>query len=150
MIATNETHTVRECVEVAFDEAGLGDWERYVEIDPQFVRPAEVDHLIGDYAKAERDAGLEAGDELRGAHPADDAGRPRTAQRLTAAEAGMRRACDLGQVAWMALGSICGRALPRYHAARYNLTFINERTVEVPIALRLLRRYAGQAQVGGW
>jgi GDPmannose 4,6-dehydratase len=57
VIATNETHSVRECVEVAFDEAGLGDWEPYVEIDPQFVRPAEVDLLIGDYSKAERDLG---------------------------------------------------------------------------------------------
>lgn len=57
VIATNETHSVRECVEVAFDEAGLGDWERYVEIDQQFVRPAEVDLLIGDYSKAERDLG---------------------------------------------------------------------------------------------
>jgi GDPmannose 4,6-dehydratase len=57
VIATNETHTVRECVEVAFDEAGLGDFEPYVEIDPRFVRPAEVDLLIGDYAKAERDLG---------------------------------------------------------------------------------------------
>jgi GDPmannose 4,6-dehydratase len=52
VIATGHTHTVRECVEVAFDEAGLGDWERYVEIDPQFVRPAEVDLLIGDPTKA--------------------------------------------------------------------------------------------------
>lgn len=52
VIATGETHTVRECVQVAFDEAGLGDWERYVEIDPQFVRPAEVDLLIGDPTKA--------------------------------------------------------------------------------------------------
>ncbi len=57
VIATNETHSVRECVEVAFDEAGLGDWESYVEIDQQFVRPAEVDLLIGDYSKAERDLG---------------------------------------------------------------------------------------------
>ena len=48
VIATGETHSVRECVEVAFDEAGLGDWEQYVEIDPQFLRPAEVDQLIGD------------------------------------------------------------------------------------------------------
>ncbi len=54
VIATNTDHSVRECVEVAFDEAGIGDWERYVEIDSQFVRPAEVDHLIGDYSKAER------------------------------------------------------------------------------------------------
>ena len=57
VIATNETHSVRECVEVAFDEAGLGEWEQYVEIDPQFVRPAEVDQLIGDYSKAEKDLG---------------------------------------------------------------------------------------------
>ena len=54
VIATNVDHSVRECVEVAFDEAGLGDWERYVELDPSLVRPAEIDHLIGDYSKAER------------------------------------------------------------------------------------------------
>jgi len=52
VIATGETHTVRDCVRIAFDEAGLGDWERYVEIDPQFLRPAEVDLLIGDPSKA--------------------------------------------------------------------------------------------------
>jgi GDPmannose 4,6-dehydratase len=57
VIATNEAHSVRECCEVAFDEAGLGDFEQYVTIDPAFVRPAEVDHLIGDPAKAERDLG---------------------------------------------------------------------------------------------
>jgi GDPmannose 4,6-dehydratase len=57
VIATGQTHTVRECVQVAFDEAGLGDWEQYVEIDPQFVRPAEVDLLIGDPAKAKKDLG---------------------------------------------------------------------------------------------
>jgi GDPmannose 4,6-dehydratase len=57
VIATNEDHSVRECVEVAFDEAGLGDWQRYVELDSSLVRPAEVDHLIGSYAKAERDLG---------------------------------------------------------------------------------------------
>ena len=44
-------------MQVAFDEAGLGDWEQYVEIDPQFVRPAEVDLLIGDPAKAKKDLG---------------------------------------------------------------------------------------------
>jgi GDPmannose 4,6-dehydratase len=54
VIATNQDHSVRDCVAVAFDEAGLGDWQPYVETDPAFVRPAEVDHLIGDYAKAER------------------------------------------------------------------------------------------------
>ena len=57
VIATNQTNSVRECVEVAFDEAGLGSFEPYVEIDQQFVRPAEVDQLIGDYSKAERELG---------------------------------------------------------------------------------------------
>jgi GDPmannose 4,6-dehydratase len=54
VIATNQDHSVRECVEIAFEEAGLGDWEPYVELDASLVRPAEVDHLIGDYGKAER------------------------------------------------------------------------------------------------
>ena len=57
VIATNQTNSVRECVEVAFDEAGLGSFEPYVELDQQFVRPAEVDQLIGDYSKAERELG---------------------------------------------------------------------------------------------
>jgi GDPmannose 4,6-dehydratase len=54
VIATNQDHSVRECVEIAFDEADLRDWERYVDLDSSLVRPAEVDHLIGDYSKAER------------------------------------------------------------------------------------------------
>ncbi len=57
VIATGEAHSVRECCQVAFDEAGLGDFERYVKTDPAFMRPAEVDHLIGTPAKAERDLG---------------------------------------------------------------------------------------------
>jgi len=57
VIATGVAHTVRECVEIAFDEAGLGDFEPYVVIDDSFLRPAEVDHLIGDSSKAERDLG---------------------------------------------------------------------------------------------
>jgi GDPmannose 4,6-dehydratase len=57
VIATGAAHSVRECCQIAFDEAGLGDFERYVVIDPAFVRPAEVDHLIGDPSKAERDLG---------------------------------------------------------------------------------------------
>jgi GDPmannose 4,6-dehydratase len=57
VIATGKANSVRECCEVAFDEAGLGDFEQYVTIDPAFVRPAEVDHLIGDPAKAGRDLG---------------------------------------------------------------------------------------------
>jgi GDPmannose 4,6-dehydratase len=57
VIATGKAHSVRECCQIAFDEAGLGNWERYVVIDPAFVRPAEVDHLIGDASKAARDLG---------------------------------------------------------------------------------------------
>jgi GDPmannose 4,6-dehydratase len=57
VIATGESHSVRECCQVAFDEAGLGNFEQYVTLDPAFVRPAEVDHLIGSPAKAERDLG---------------------------------------------------------------------------------------------
>jgi GDPmannose 4,6-dehydratase len=57
VIATGKANSVRECCEVAFDEAGLGGFEQYVRIDPAFVRPAEVDHLIGDPGKAGRDLG---------------------------------------------------------------------------------------------
>jgi GDPmannose 4,6-dehydratase len=53
VIATGETNTVRRCVEVAFDQAGL-DWERYVKIDDAFKRPAEVDLLVGNPEKAGR------------------------------------------------------------------------------------------------
>jgi GDPmannose 4,6-dehydratase len=58
VIATGETNTVRRCVEIAFDEAGL-DWERYVRLDPAFLRPAEVDLLVGDPSKAKRELGWE-------------------------------------------------------------------------------------------
>jgi GDPmannose 4,6-dehydratase len=58
VIATGETHTVRRCVEIAFDQAGL-DWERYVVQDDRFLRPAEVDLLVGDSAKAKHQLGWE-------------------------------------------------------------------------------------------
>jgi GDPmannose 4,6-dehydratase len=51
VIATGESHSVRELVELAFDHVKL-DWQRYVRLDPKFLRPAEVDHLIGDASKA--------------------------------------------------------------------------------------------------
>jgi len=54
VIATGEPHTVRECCQIAFDEAGLDDWQQYVVLDPALLRPAEVDHLVGDSAKAAR------------------------------------------------------------------------------------------------
>ncbi|MBU6232651.1 MAG: GDP-mannose 4,6-dehydratase [Acidobacteria bacterium] len=53
VVATGETHPVRELCEVAFAAAGL-HWENFVVIDPQFMRPAEVDLLVGDPSKAER------------------------------------------------------------------------------------------------
>ena len=51
VVATGETHSVREFLEVAFGHVGL-DWKKYVEIDPRYYRPAEVDLLIGDPSKA--------------------------------------------------------------------------------------------------
>ncbi len=53
VISTGETHSVKELVEVAFDAAGL-NWEKHVVIDPAFLRPAEVDLLVGDSSKAHR------------------------------------------------------------------------------------------------
>jgi GDPmannose 4,6-dehydratase len=52
VIATGESHSVQELVEIAFGHAGL-DWRKHVKLDPAFLRPAEVDHLIGDPAKAQ-------------------------------------------------------------------------------------------------
>lgn len=52
VIATGETHSIRELLDVAFDSVGVSDWTRYVRQDPQFMRPAEVDLLIGDPSKA--------------------------------------------------------------------------------------------------
>jgi len=58
VIATNETHSVREFLEIAFGHAGL-KWEKHVEIDANYYRPAEVDLLVGDYSKAKRILGWE-------------------------------------------------------------------------------------------
>jgi GDPmannose 4,6-dehydratase len=54
VIATGETHTVREFCEVAFAHAGL-DWRSHVVVDPSYLRPTEVDILLGDATKAKRD-----------------------------------------------------------------------------------------------
>lgn len=56
VIATGETHSVREFLELAFARAGL-NWKDYVVIDPKFLRPAEVDLLLGDPAKAKKKLG---------------------------------------------------------------------------------------------
>jgi GDPmannose 4,6-dehydratase len=59
VVATGVAHSVRECVEVAFDHAGLS-MEEHVAIDEAFLRPAEVEHLIGDARKARERLGWEA------------------------------------------------------------------------------------------
>lgn len=58
VVATGETHSVRELVEIAFDYVGL-DWRDYVVQDPRFMRPAEVDLLVGDASRARAELGWE-------------------------------------------------------------------------------------------
>jgi GDPmannose 4,6-dehydratase len=58
VIATGEAHSVKRLVEIAFEHAGL-DWQKHVRTDPAFLRPAEVDPLIGDPAKARKALGWE-------------------------------------------------------------------------------------------
>ncbi len=65
VIATGESHSVRELVEIAFAHAGL-DWQNHVVIDPAFLRPAEVDHLIGDASKAKARLGWSPSVDFKG------------------------------------------------------------------------------------
>ena len=58
VIATGETHSIREFLDLAFGQANL-DWKKHVEIDPRYYRPAEVDILMGDYSKAKKKLGWE-------------------------------------------------------------------------------------------
>jgi len=57
-VATGETHSIREFLELAFGHLKL-DWRKHVEIDPRYYRPTEVDVLIGDASKAKRRLGWE-------------------------------------------------------------------------------------------
>jgi GDPmannose 4,6-dehydratase len=59
VIATGETHSVREFLEAAFSCAEL-DWRQHVELDPKYLRPTEVDYLVGDAGKAKSAFGWEA------------------------------------------------------------------------------------------
>ena len=59
VVATGVGATVKDFVEAAFSHAGL-EWEKYVEIDKKYERPTEVDALIGDPSKAERELGWKA------------------------------------------------------------------------------------------
>jgi GDPmannose 4,6-dehydratase len=56
VLATGKTHSIRELLELAFGTVGL-DWEKHVEVDPKFLRPAEVDCLCGDFTKAREKLG---------------------------------------------------------------------------------------------
>ena len=68
MLATNETHTVQEFCEVAFGHVGL-DWKEFVKYDARYERPAEVDLLIGDPAKAKAKLGWEPKTQVQGTRP---------------------------------------------------------------------------------
>jgi GDPmannose 4,6-dehydratase len=65
VVATGETHSVREFCEEAFSHAGL-DWQKYVVVDPKYFRPAEVDVLLGDPAKARRELGWQTTLDFKG------------------------------------------------------------------------------------
>jgi GDPmannose 4,6-dehydratase len=65
VVATGEAHSVKELVQVAFAHVGL-DWQKHVSVDPAFLRPAEVDHLIGNAAKAKQKLGWEPSVDFRG------------------------------------------------------------------------------------
>ncbi len=65
VVATGQTHSVRQFVEIAFDHAGL-DWRRHVVQDPRFMRPAEVDQLLGDSSKARRTLGWQPAVDFEG------------------------------------------------------------------------------------
>ncbi len=65
VVATGVAHSVRELVETAFGHVGL-DWQQYVTLDPAFLRPAEVEHLIGDASKARTQLGWTPRVDFRG------------------------------------------------------------------------------------
>ncbi|WP_185995187.1 GDP-mannose 4,6-dehydratase [Nocardioides campestrisoli] len=66
VLATGETHSIEDFLTLAFAEIGIVDWRPYVRQDPQFMRPAEVDILLGDPSKAERVLGWKREVDFRG------------------------------------------------------------------------------------
>ena len=65
VIATGVSHSVRDAVEVAFGHVGL-DWRKHVRLDPKLIRPAEVEHLIGDSTKAKQQLGWTPSIDFKG------------------------------------------------------------------------------------
>ena len=59
VIATSNTYSIREFLDIAFNRIGIKNWEPYIKQDPQFMRPAEVDVLRGDFSKAKKNLGWE-------------------------------------------------------------------------------------------
>jgi GDPmannose 4,6-dehydratase len=59
VIATGEAYSIKDFLELAFKEAGIKNWKPYVKQDPRFMRPAEVDLLVGDASKAKKVLGWE-------------------------------------------------------------------------------------------
>jgi GDPmannose 4,6-dehydratase len=66
VVATGETHSIREFLDLAFRQVGIDDWEKHVVQDPRFFRPAEVDVLIGDPSKARKVLGWQPSVDFRG------------------------------------------------------------------------------------
>ncbi len=66
VVATGETHSIRECLDVAFAAVGISDWVDYVKQDPRFFRPAEVDLLVGDASKAHAKLGWKPEVDFKG------------------------------------------------------------------------------------
>ena len=87
VIGTGESHSVRELCEEAFGHVGL-DYREFVEIDPRYHRPTEVDFLLADPSKAGEEARLEAAHHVQGAHPAHDGVGPRARRARAARGAG--------------------------------------------------------------
>jgi GDPmannose 4,6-dehydratase len=65
VIATGISHSVRDLVRAAFEHVGL-DWQKHVRTDPKLIRPAEVEHLIGDSAKARDELGWQPSVDFHG------------------------------------------------------------------------------------
>ena len=57
VIATGQSHSVKEFLNESFEYSGLGDWKKYVEISEKYMRPKDIDNLIGDYSKAKNELG---------------------------------------------------------------------------------------------
>ncbi len=57
VVATGVAHSIRDLLDAAFGHVGIDDWSGYVKQDPRFMRPAEVDHLVGDASKATKQLG---------------------------------------------------------------------------------------------